>query len=935
MTVSIYSLTPAWVFIEKCQYIIGERGGTLTVRIRRDGYLWDDIDVSVDLVVTDGTATGGGVDFLSPVTGTAIFSAGDDSVDMVFTISEDTVIEDTESFTITLTNPSGAFLDEPSVSTVFIEDQTDISVVDITTTVTADYVEPVTTRATFGVDVEYFDMTFPINTDNIEEDIESFTVTLQNPLGGAIVQPQMTTVFIIDESDVNVQDVTATESTTVTSGVDYTSTGVTTVVFNEGVDYVDIIFDIVSPDDAVEDVERFTVTLQNPVGGFINTNEPVTTTVYILDETAWFYIEKDSYTVYEQTGTLTVRIRRRGYLWDSATVSVNFNIEDKTTTLANDYSSPVQTSVTFAPGVDYADVDFTILEDNFIEDKESFTISLTSPLGGVIGIPSFTTVYIEDKTALFWIEDKQCIVNEGQTIDVVFHRSGFLGQTDTLTLSAIDGTATLTDDYSLPNDVTITFAEGSTTSSKSLTIHQDNMLEHWEDFSLFVDIGTVSGQRGVLYSPIKCTVYIRDPTWYNFDSAEYITWEHESTVLIGVQREGDTSQNGRVEINIEDGSATLNNDYSTVETSATIEFASGVRLVRVPLTILDDATHERDEVLTISLQAPSSGEAIGNINKAVVKIVDDDAFFWIEDKYYIVNEGQPIDIVFHRSGFLGQTDTLTLSAIDGTATLTDDYSLPDDVTITFTEGSTISSKSLTIHRDNMLEHWEDFSLSADIGTISGQHGVIYSPMKCTVYIRDPTWYNFDSTEYITWEHESTVLIGVQRNGDISQSGRVGINIEDGSATVDNDYSTVETSATIEFASGVRLVRVPLTILDDASHERDEVLTISLQAPGSGEAIGNINRAVVKIVDDDEPIRPSINWILIAALGVILALLVTVFVTLCLCYLRLARRITRKSLAVETVPQLPPQMDMQLTSGPPALLPFEMPESFRYSYPALN
>ena len=78
-----------------------------------------------DMTVTDVTASGANVDFMSPATGTATFAAGSgaESVDMVFTIREDTVREDTETFTITLSNPSRASLAEPTVSTVYIEDQ--------------------------------------------------------------------------------------------------------------------------------------------------------------------------------------------------------------------------------------------------------------------------------------------------------------------------------------------------------------------------------------------------------------------------------------------------------------------------------------------------------------------------------------------------------------------------------------------------------------------------------------------------------------------------------------------------------------------------------------------------------------------------------------------------------------------------------------------
>ena len=79
--------------------------------------------------------------------------------------------------------------------------------------------------------------------------------------------------------------VTATGSNSQAAGVDYTPTGVSTVSFPEGVDFVDMPFIIITPDEVIEDIEKFTVTLQNPVGGFINPNEPSTTSVYILDET--------------------------------------------------------------------------------------------------------------------------------------------------------------------------------------------------------------------------------------------------------------------------------------------------------------------------------------------------------------------------------------------------------------------------------------------------------------------------------------------------------------------------------------------------------------------------------------------------------------------------------------------------------------------------
>ena len=43
-------------------------------------------------------------------------------------------------------------------------------------------------------------MVFTILPDAVREGTEYFTITLQNPMGGILHEPMMTTVYIIDES---------------------------------------------------------------------------------------------------------------------------------------------------------------------------------------------------------------------------------------------------------------------------------------------------------------------------------------------------------------------------------------------------------------------------------------------------------------------------------------------------------------------------------------------------------------------------------------------------------------------------------------------------------------------------------------------------------------------------------------------------------------
>ena len=76
----------------------------------------------------------------------------------------------------------------------------------------------------------------------------------------------------------------------------------------------------------------------------------------------------------------------------------DLQIQDSTTLHGSDYVLPVPRSVTFAPGDDNQDVEFSILPDDLIEDTESFTLTLSNVNGAILSNPSSATVHIVDET---------------------------------------------------------------------------------------------------------------------------------------------------------------------------------------------------------------------------------------------------------------------------------------------------------------------------------------------------------------------------------------------------------------------------------------------------------------------------------------------------------------------------------------------------------
>ena len=75
----------------------------------------------------------------------------------------------------------------------------DLNIQDVSTEGAADYV-PDDTTASFANGVEFVDMTFNIEADDVVEDLESFTITLENPSSGFVAEPGTATVFILDET---------------------------------------------------------------------------------------------------------------------------------------------------------------------------------------------------------------------------------------------------------------------------------------------------------------------------------------------------------------------------------------------------------------------------------------------------------------------------------------------------------------------------------------------------------------------------------------------------------------------------------------------------------------------------------------------------------------------------------------------------------------
>jgi hypothetical protein len=405
-----------------------------------------------------GPPTAVGTDYVTRE-GTLTFLNGVTSQTITVPTRADTLLEGPETFTVTLANPGGgATLDTPAAAVVtIVDDETprlqfttaSVAVAESTgsITLTVQRVGPTTAQntvqyelagltatgdggdfvstggvLTFPAGVGSRTIVVPIVGDTINEGPETFTVTLSNPTGGAILgTPSVATVTITDDDPAGVVqfsqlDYTVVEGRTATITVTRTGTaGPVAVSFatSNGTattpdDYTGAAgtltfeagettktFTVTTAADALtEGSESIGLTLVAPTNG-LALGSTSTAALWIVDEEQSVQFGLAGYSVVEG-GTVLVTVTRSGV--PEGTVTVDYQVGGgSTATETADFTlTPAAGTLTFAPGVVTKTITVKTVNDVALEGPESIALQLSSPTGAVLGTPSTTHVALID-----------------------------------------------------------------------------------------------------------------------------------------------------------------------------------------------------------------------------------------------------------------------------------------------------------------------------------------------------------------------------------------------------------------------------------------------------------------------------------------------------------------------------------------------------------
>ena len=216
------------------------------------------------------------------------------------------------------------------------------------------------------------------------------------------------------------------------------------------------------------------------------------------------------------------------------------------------------------------------------------------------------------------------VAESGVSVTITVTRTDGSAGAVSVDYATSDGSATGGSDYTATAG-TLSFADGVSGQSFSVTILDDTLFEGDETFNL--SLSNVTGGAS-LGSPATASVTITedDPPppagSLQFSAAGFSVAENGASVPITVTRTGGSAEAVAVDYASADGSATAGSDYTA--TAGTLSYADGVTSQSFSVAILNDTLFEGNEGFNLNLSNVTGGASLGSPATASVTITEDD-----------------------------------------------------------------------------------------------------------------------------------------------------------------------------------------------------------------------------------------------------------------------------------------------------------------------
>lgn len=659
-----------------------------------------------------------------------------------------------------------------------------------------------------------------------------------------------TFVVTVQPTPTNVSVTYATASGTAASGTDFTGTTGTVTFGASNASQTANVTVQVKGDTLYEGNETFSVNLSSAVGAVITrgsgtgtiTNDDVPPSVTIANAS----LTEGQSSVHNMSFTVTLSTL------SGLPATVQYATSDGTATAGSDYTA-VTGTLTIPAGQSTHTLAVPIKGDAVTEADETFTVTLSNPVGATLGAPSTATGTIvnDDFAGTFSFAAPTFVASENAgTASIKVSRVNGLASGATVDYQITPGSAAPGLDYSGASSGTLSFAGNATFATFSIPIVKDTFDEPNE--TVLLRILNPTGAQAAVGAQNTAVLSITDDDVggkIQFSTAAYVVKEAGGQAVITVKRTGGVASGVTVDFATSNGSATAGSDYTA--TNGTLSFAANAATATFAVPIASDGTPEGPETVNLTLTNPTNGAVLGAPATAVLTITDDDASLDFSAPTYTVKEGTAkATITVKRNG----TPTTTAATVDyatanGSAVAGTDYTATSG-TLSFAANVLQQTFSIPIANNTTVDAPRTVSLSLAnaVGVPVGDLGT------ATLTITDndvAQTLQFSAAAYNVAEKSPKVVATVTRKNSTTGTVTVDYATGVGSATAGTDYDA--TNGTLTFGPGIASRTFSITIHDNTAFG-DKQIPLQLSNLTGGAIAGAPVAANVVIVDDDSSLK---------------------------------------------------------------------------------
>ena len=518
---------------------------------------------------------------------------------------------------------------------------------------------------------------------------------------------------------------------------------------------------------------------------------------------------------------------------------------------SGDYTAVAPNTVTIPAGsLSTVSVDLAALADGLDEFDELMSVSLAVVSGAGTGdLLAAVTITDMDAAPLIFIDD--FALTEPDTVNYTVSLSAVSAKNVVFDYASVDiadatGSGTDYDNFSASN---ITIAAGV----RVITLSDANAVDDLISEGIETYLITISSHTNSGTGDVSAVVSINDndgpPSIFVQDLAVTEGSTFEFIVSLG----GMAASPVTFDFDTFDGTATTaDSDYSAVSSGYTI--AAGLLQVTIAVATGDDTTYENSETMSVTLSNVSATATIASAgvdDRATGTINNDDSApdLFIDDLTFA--EGDTGFFSVSLSQVSGLDAIFQWQTFDGTALQGNgDYTQVTPTQVTIPAGSiTISDVQVNALSDGLYEASENFSITlavvsdAGTGDLDALGTINNMDNEPDIFVSDVTGSEGDTLGFV-------VSLAVVSGLDVTFNYQS----YDGTATTgDSDYGAISGPMTIPALQGQ--VTLNLVTTEDTTNEPNETMTLSLSSvvganvsvPGTDDiGTGTINN------DDGEP-----------------------------------------------------------------------------------